>query len=118
MIDTRQALYDRAKSTYEALLARMAKRYDSGYQYVVSDAVSFECTMLEDFLRPMWGIAPFLTEGGLYVTVGGERINAVDFINRIMYEGTAEDSPKRFDRNVIPETEYKFANQAVTEIAG
>jgi hypothetical protein len=34
-----------------------------------------------------------------------------------MYDGTAEDSPKRFDRNVIKETEYKFANQSVTEIA-
>ena len=34
-----------------------------------------------------------------------------------MIEGTAKDSPKRFDRNVIPETECRFANQSVTEIA-
>ena len=118
MINSRKDLYIKAKETYEALLARLAKRYNESYQYVISDTVSFECTRLEDFLRPMWGIAPFLKEGDLYVTVDGEKISATDFFNKIMYEGTAEDSPKRFDRNVIAETEYKFANQSVTEIAG
>ena len=117
MIDSRQALYEKAKETYVALLERMAKRYDDSYQYVISDTVSFECTRLEDFLRPMWGIAPFLKDGDLFLTVDGKRIRAVDFINKIMYEGTAENSPNRFDRNVIPETEYRFANQSVTEIA-
>ena len=74
MINSRKDLYIKAKETYEALLARLAKRYDESYQYVISDTVSFECTRLEDFLRPMWGIAPFLKEGDLYVTVDGEKI--------------------------------------------
>ena len=117
MIDSRQSLYAKAKETYSALLERLAKRYDDSYQYVISDTVSYECTRLEDFLRPMWGIAPFLKNGDLFVNIDGKKTSAADFINKIMIEGTAADSPKRFDRNVIPETEYRFANQSVTEIA-
>lgn len=116
-MNSRKELYDRAKDTYRSLLNRMAKRYDDSYQYVISDKVSYECTRIEEIFRPMWGIAPFLKDGDLKVVLDGKELTAVDFVNRIMLEGTSPDSPKRFDRNVTRETEYSFANQSITEIA-
>ena len=114
---TRKELYERAKKTYEALLNRTADRYYNDKQYVVSDKVGYECTRIEDVLRPMWGIAPFLKNGDLNVEVNGEKISAVDFINGVVLDGTDENSPRRFDRNVTEETKYSFANQSVTELA-
>ena len=113
----RQELYEKAKATYRALLDRMSKRYSPDYQYVISDRVSFECTKMEDIFRPMWGIAPFINDDSLRVTHNGKEMQAYDFINMIMLDGTKEDSPLRFDRNVTKETEETFANQSVTEIA-
>lgn len=117
MIETRQQLYEQTKKTYQALLNRLAKRMDPSYRYTISDKVSFECTRLEDIFRPMWGIAPFLKNNDLEVEVDGVKMSAAQFINRIMIEGTAEDSPLRFDRYVIPATEARFANQSTTELA-
>ena len=116
-MNERQKLYERARQTYVNLLNRMALRYDDSYQYVISDRVSYECTKIEDIFRPMWGIAPFLKDESLVVTVDGEKMSAAAFINKIMLEGTSPDSPKRFDRNVTKETATNFANQSVTEIA-
>lgn len=113
----RKELYEKAKKTYKALLDRMSKRYSPDYQYVISDRVSFECTKMEDIFRPMWGIAPFINDGSLTVTHNGKEIQANDFINMIMLDGTRKDSLIRFDRNVTEETEETFANQSVTEIA-
>lgn len=113
----RKELYEKAKKTYKALLDRMSKRYSPDYQYVISDRVSFECTKMEDIFRPMWGIAPFINDGSQTVTHNGKEIQANDFINMIMLDGTRKDSPLRFDRNVTEEPEETFANQSVTEIA-
>jgi hypothetical protein len=72
---------------------------------------------MEDIFRPMWGIAPFINDGSLTVTHKGKEIQANDFINMIMRDGTRKDSPLRFDRNVTEQTDETFANQSVTEIA-
>jgi len=116
-VNERQKLYEKAKQTYVNLLNRMALRYDDNYQYVISDVGSYECTKMEDIFRPMWGIAPFLTDESIKVTVDGTEMSPVAFINKIMLEGTSPDSPKRFDRDVTKETTKNFANQSVTEIA-
>lgn len=117
MLKTRNDLYQKAKQTYKALLDRTAERYYGDYQYVISDKVSYECTFIEDVLRPMWGIAPFLKDNSLFVDVKGKRISAVDFINTVMIDGTSASSSRRFDRNVTAETEYVFSNQTTTETA-
>lgn len=117
MFNSRQELYDRAKKTYISLFERLAKRYSDDYQYVISDHVGYSVTKIEDFFRPLWGIAPFLKDGGFDIDFDGKKISVVDFINKFMKEGTSENSPRRFDKDVTEETKIGFANQAVTEIA-
>ena len=116
-VNERQELYNKVKQTYLALLNRMAKRYDSSYQYVITDRVGYECTKIEEIFRPMWGIAPFLSDPDMVVDFNNEKISAADFLNKMMLDGTSPDSPRRFDRNVTRATEVNFANQATTEIA-
>ena len=113
----RKELYDRAREMYVRLIERTAERYFGEKQYVIVDRVGYECTQIEDLLRPLWGIAPFLKEKDFSVNVGGKPMKVCDFINRIMIDGTSADSPRRFDRNVTEATLYSFANQSVTEIA-
>jgi hypothetical protein len=117
MLNSRKELFDIAKNTYKNLLQRTANRYYGNYQYIATDNVGFECTLIEDVLRPLWGIAPFLKEKDLTVVFNGKTITAVEFINNVMLDGTKENSPKLFDRNVTKETEYVFSNQTTTEMA-
>ena len=116
-VNERQELYNKVKQTYLALLNRMAKRYDLSYQYVITDRVGYECTKIEEIFRPMWGIAPFLSDPDMVVDFNNEKISAADFLNKMMLDGTSQNSPRRFDRNVTRATEVNFANQATTEIA-
>ena len=114
---TRTELYERAKALYVSLFERTAKRYESNEIYVAVDHVGYACTRIEELFRPLWGIAPFLADEDFSIRVSGEKISICDFITRIITEGTAPDSPRRFDRDVTPHSEISFANQCITEIA-
>ncbi|MBQ8357142.1 MAG: DUF2264 domain-containing protein [Clostridia bacterium] len=117
MLHTRQDLMNLAKASYIPLLERAARRYESNEIYLVIDHVGYECTRIEELFRPLWGIAPFLSESDFKITVSGKPIHVCDFITKIILEGTASDSPRRFDRNVTDDTRVSFANQCITEIA-
>lgn len=114
---TRKELYERARSHYIALLERTVKRYETGEVYVAVDHVGFECTRLEELFRPLWGIAPFLADADFCIQVGEKSVHVREFITKMIADGTAPDSPRRFDRNVTAHSEYTFANQCITEIA-
>lgn len=117
MIDSRKELYALAKDYYIRLLERTAKRYESDYVPLLVDHVGYECTRLEELFRPLWGIAPFLSDSDFKIKVGDRKEHVRDFITRVIREGTAADSPRRFDRHVPTTAEINFANQCITEIA-
>lgn len=117
MLESRNELYALAKKYYIDLLERTAKRYTSNYIPVTVDLVGYECTWLEELFRPLWGIAPFLSDADFKINVGGKEIHVTEFINGIIRDGTSEGSPRRFDRHVSEATEISFANQCITEIA-
>ncbi len=117
MLKNRKDLLDTAEKMYISLMERVAHRYYTDEQYVVTDAVGFEVTKIEDIFRPMWGIAPVLKERDPEINVLGKKMKITDFITDVMLSGTAPDSPKRFDRNVTEFNQYGFANQAITELA-
>jgi len=117
MLNSRKELATLAKDYYIKLLTRTARRYETGEPYIAVDHVGYECTRVEELFRPMWGIAPFLRDADFKITVSGKPMHVCDFITKIITEGTAADSPRRFDRHVTPDTASRFANQCITEIA-
>lgn len=117
MINSRKTLCEAAEKMYASLLTRTAKRYYSDEPYVISDSVGFACTRIEELFRPLWGIAPFLKNGDIKLSVLGKDITASEFITEIMCDGTDPDNPRRFDRNITDFNKIGFANQAITEIA-
>lgn len=114
MINSRKELYSVAKNMYKSLLTRTAERYFNKEQYVISDHVGYCVTQIEELFRPLWGIAPFLKEGDLFLTVNGKEMSAVDFINTVMIEGSSENG---FDKDITDFNRNSFANQAITEVA-
>ena len=117
MLTSRKELEALARTSYIPLLERAARRYENNEIYLTVDHVGYECTRIEELFRPLWGIAPFLHDKDFAITVAGKRLHVCDFITKIIREGTAPDSPRRFDRNVTADTEVNFANQCITEIA-
>lgn len=117
MLKTRKELTELAKASYIPLLERAARRYEGNEIYLTVDHVGYECTRIEELFRPLWGIAPLLSDRDFKITVSGKKIHVCDFITKIILEGTGEDSPRRFDRNVTDRTRVNFANQCITEIA-
>ncbi len=117
MITSRNELLNAAEKLYVSLFETVARRYENREQFTVSDMVGYEVTAIEELFRPLWGIAALIKERDLKFSVNGKETRAVDFINKVIYEGTAEDSERRFDRNITDYNRINFANQAVTEIA-
>ena len=117
MITSRKELLLAAEKMYVSLFEVVAKRYVNKEQFVISDMVGYEVTAIEELFRPLWGIAPLLKERNLKFNLGGETVRAVDFINRVISEGTEENGERSFDRNVTDYNRIGFANQAVTELA-
>ena len=117
MLRTRKDLYELTRKYYITLLERVAKRYRSDEPYVVVDHVGYECTRLEDLFRPLWGIAPLISDDELCITVDGKSTKVRDFITEIIVDGTSPDSDRRFDRDVTEVSLINFANQCITELA-
>lgn len=117
MLKTRQDLFELAKHHYITLMERVARRYVNNEQYVIVDHVGYEVTRIEEVFRPLWGIAPFLSDKEFKIQVAGEDMHVCEFITNVMLEGTSETSERRFDRHVNEDTARNFASQAVTEFA-
>jgi len=117
MLHSRNELLALTKQYYQTLLERTADRYVSNYTPVIVDHVGYECTRLEELFRPMWGIAPLLHDADFVIRVGEQTVHVCDFITQVIREGTAADSPRRFDRHIPAAKETDFANQCITEIA-
>lgn len=118
MFNSRKELFDATKKMYVSVLERAAERYVTNHKYIISDGVGFNCTLMEELFRPLWGIAPIINESNLEINVEGKLIPAVDFITRVIVEGTDPNSDRRFDKGITDFNKYFFANQSITEIAG
>lgn len=117
MINSRKTLFNTAYNMYKALMTRTAERYYSSEPYVVSDYIGYSCTRVEELFRPLWGIAPFLKNGDIDITVRGEKTTVSNFITEVMLEGTKKGSDTAFDKDVTEFNKVVFANQTITEIA-
>ena len=117
MLHSREELFALTKDYYKKLIERTANRYEENHIPVIVDRVGYECTRLEEIFRPMWGIAPLLHDKDFEIRIGEKTMHVCEFITKVICEGTAKDSPRRFDRHVPPTQAIDFANQCITEIA-
>ena len=117
MIHSRKSLFDTALKMYKSLMTRTAERYYSDEPYVVSDYIGYTCTRVEELFRPLWGLAPFLKNGDVDITVFGKETTVSKFITEVMLEGTKPNGEKAFDKDVTEFNKVVFANQTITEIA-
>ena len=118
MLNSRKELMARTRELYINVMQRVADRYVARHNYTIIDGVGFNVTLVEELLRPLWGIAPIINECEFDVTVEGKSVPISEFITRVMIEGTDPESDRRFDKDISEYSKNFFANQCTTEIAG
>ncbi len=118
MLNSRKELMARTRELYINVMQRAADRYVGNHKYTIIDGVGFNVTLVEELLRPLWGIAPIINECEFDITVSGKKMPISEFIIKVMVEGTDPASERRFDKDVTDFSKYFFANQCTTEIAG
>lgn len=117
MLKSRKELVEAVKNMYVPLLERAAERYCTKHKYIISDTVGYNCTLIEEIFRPLWGIAPIINECDLEIMVEGKKTPVTEFITRVLCEATDPNHENCFDKDVTEFSKIVFANQSVTEIA-
>lgn len=100
------------------MLEAAAERRLSCRSYEVADYLGYTSTMLEECLRPFWGLAPILRDTELYMNVSGERIAVGEWLRRVLVEGTDPENELWFDKYRECNNGFWHDFQNVTEFAG
>ncbi len=100
------------------MLELAAERRQSCRSYEVADYLGYTSTMLEECLRPFWGLAPILCDTELYINVSGERVAVGEWLRRVLVEGTDPQNELWFDKYRDCNGGYWHDFQNVTELAG
>ena len=85
MITSRNDILQKAVETYKAVYEKAADRYENKLQYTIVDTVGYNCTLIEELFRPLWAIAPVISENDFKININGTSVSICDFINKIMY---------------------------------
>ena len=93
MTKDKEYLISVAEKTCIPMLEKAINNILENKPYTVIDHVSFECSKLEELLRPLWGIAPLLKQKDYYIMVKGEKVLLNKALRDIIFEGSREDSP-------------------------
>lgn len=117
MITSRNDILQKAVETYKAVYEKAADRYANKLQYTIVDTVGYNCTLIEELFRPLWAIAPVISENDFKININGASVSICDFINKIMLDGTDSKNDRSFDKDVTEKNEWVFANQSITEFA-
>lgn len=111
MNSNKNRLIEYAKELCLPALKKGIESFNTDKIFLVTDHVGYSVTLLEELLRPLWGISPLLNSEGAYAPLCMQ-------IRQIILEGTDEKSGKCFSRFVKKGDEESFANQVITEFAG
>lgn len=85
---TRTEIARYAQRTCIAALEQAANRRISGAAPEVIDHVGYVPTMLEEALRPFWGLAPLLRDGvALRMRVGNRSVAVTDWLRDVLISG-------------------------------
>lgn len=120
MLKTRDDVKNYAIKICLAMLERTANRRVERKIPVVIDELGFVPTFLEEFCRPIWGLAPVIQEmeGDFMLHVQGEEIALCDWIRTVLIEGVDPESPYAWDTYRECVGNHPFAFQNLTELAG
>ena len=118
MTNEKKYLIEVAEKTCIPALEKAINNFLGNKPYLIIDHTSFECTKLEELLRPLWGIAPLLEKKSYTITVCGEKRDLAEAIRSVILEGSRETSPNCFSRFAANRQEDTYANQMITEFAG
>ena len=111
MNSNKNRLIEYAKELCLPALKKGIESFNTDKIFLVTDHVGYSVTLLEELLRPLWGISPLLNSEGAYAPLCAE-------LRGIILKGTDEKSGKCFSRFVKKGDEESFANQVITEFAG
>jgi len=101
------------------LMERTAKRAYRGELAFKADQVGFVPSLLENFCRPFWGLAPILAQGvEVYLEVEGCKITVFEYMRKILRRGLAHGEPDAWDTHKNYFRSYVYENQNITELAG
>lgn len=114
-MNTRKQLEDYAVSLCLALWERTAARLRRGEASQSIDNAGYTATFLENFCRPLWGLAPILKEKDLFLTVDGEKLEVCAWLRTVLAQGTR---PGGWDKYRASLGDSFYANQLTTELAG
>ena len=85
----------------------------------VIDHIGYTATLLEEELRPFWGITPLLCDGvDIRLHIRGETVPVVRWLHEVLVDGTNPDSPYSWDKYREEVGLQSFYFQNLTEVAG
>lgn len=119
MIQTRKDLEDYAMQITIPLWER-AQRRKKGLLTEINDNAGYSTSWIENFCRPLWGIAPVLRERGqeYMLRADGCEEPLIPWIRRTVVDGTNPQSPYYWDRAGRIDASNVVSNQVKTEMAG
>ena len=118
MLTTRNEVKDYAVKICLAMLEQTAERYAQRIPPIVIDELGYVPTFLEEFCRPLWGLAPVLRDTPLTMNVLGEQLDVATWLRQVLIEGTDPASPRSWDTYREDIGNHRFAFQNLTELAG
>lgn len=118
-LDSREDMAGYAMEICIPLMERTAKRRLEGYRTEVNDSAGYLLTFVENFCRPLWGIAPVIKESKeiFYLNVEGESVELCHWIRQVVLEAVEEQSPYNWFMNAGQDPS-SYYNQMKTELAG
>lgn len=97
-MNTRSEIARYAQRTCIAALEQAAARRVSGAVPEVIDHVGYGPTMLEEALRPFWGLAPLMRDGvDLRMQVGGHSVPVGEWLRGVLIDGVTPGTPGYWD---------------------
>lgn len=120
IMKTRNDVKKYAQDICLAMLERTANRTLCGRIPETIDHSGYTSTFLEEFCRPLWGLAPIIRESDepLYINIGGKPTELCGWIREVLVSGATPESEHSFDIYRDATGDYPFAFQNLTELAG
>ena len=118
-MNTRSEIARYAQRTCIAALEQAAARRVSGAVPEVIDHVGYGPTMLEEALRPFWGLAPLMRDGvDLRMQVGGHSVPVGEWLRGVLVDGVTPGTPGYWDAQRDAAGAFMLDFQNITEVAG
>lgn len=116
---SREEMKEYALKICVPLMERTLKRERHGETAFKADQVGFVPSILENFCRPFWGIAPIIASGeDITLSVDGESVSVLEYMKGTLKRGLSHGEESSWDRFYECFGAYAYENQNITELAG